>query len=112
MAEPGSQAVPPAPRTVDALVEALADIDPWRLVAMGAPRDEYAPEARHLLGRGRPITPADVVDTFAYFARGVDADGVAVREEAAPELRVGAEDARRIADAANVLLHAEREADR
>lgn len=58
----------------------FADLDPWGLVAIGAPRDEYTPEVDALLELGRPVTPDEVQATFTRLAQpvsDVDAFGLA-----------------------------------
>lgn len=45
------------------LLELLADVDPWWLIDMGAPRDEYAPEVADLLRLPR-VTPESVLAVF------------------------------------------------
>lgn len=58
----------------------FADLDPWGLVAIGAPRDEYTPEVDALLALTRPVTPDEVQATFTRMAQpvsDVDAFGLA-----------------------------------
>lgn len=58
----------------------FADLDPWGLIAAGAPRDEYTPEVDALLALGRPVTPDEVQATFTRMAQPVsevDAFGLA-----------------------------------
>lgn len=52
--------------------ELFADLDPWQLVAAGAPRDEYTPEVDALLDLERPVTPDEVQATFTRMAQPVD----------------------------------------
>lgn len=51
-----------------ALLHLFAEVDPWELISIGAPRDEYSPEVHDLMGRNHPITADDVLETFRRFA--------------------------------------------
>lgn len=62
-----------SPRVIQ-MAQIIAEQDPMRLIAMGCPEDEYAPEAEMLntleLLHGH-ITPQDIVDVFAYWFESV-----------------------------------------
>lgn len=50
--------------TRDAMIEILAQADPLGLVAAGAPRDEYAPEADAILALEGRVTLTEITTVF------------------------------------------------
>lgn len=79
-----------------AMLDLFATVDPWGLVAMGAPREEYSPEVDHLLSLGRVVSAEDVAATFRHFAGVVPtASAPAEFQGRAPEC--SDDDARRLA---------------
>ena len=87
---------------VQALLALFAEVDPWDLVAMGAPLDEYLPEVQDLLSTGQPITIHHVVDTFGRFAAPTDADVHAPDEKPNELMTVSNADAQRLAEGFNL----------
>lgn len=80
-----------------ALLRLFADVDPWELIAIGAPRDEYSPEVHDLMGC-RTISADDVLETFRRFALVKGRDGKLLDPQPDPIMPVSRADAQRLAD--------------
>lgn len=81
-----------------ALLRLFADVDPWELILIGAPRDEYSPEVHDLMRYSRAISADDVLETFRRFALVKGRDGKLLDPQPAPIMPVSRADAQRLAD--------------
>lgn len=50
-----------------ALLDLFASVDPVRLIASGAPRDEYGPEVGDVLRRRPPMTADRITSVFLHW---------------------------------------------
>lgn len=69
-----------------AMLRLFARVDPWGLLAAGAPADEYAPEVDRLMDLDRAVTADDVRGVFFECAAPAD---LSVSEDDALELADG-----------------------
>ncbi|WP_040634018.1 hypothetical protein [Mobilicoccus pelagius] len=78
-----------------AMMELFAQVDPWGLVEMGAPRDEYVSEVDDLLDHPGP-SARDVLEVFNRWGTVVGEDPGPAEYGAHPGIRE--DDARRLAE--------------
>lgn len=88
-----------------ALLRLFAEVDPWGLVKIGAPWDEYWPEVLDILGRDHAITADDVLETFRRFATVTGRDGKLLDPQPAENMPVSQADAQRLAEGIAHLRH-------
>lgn len=87
-----------------ALLRLFAEVDPWGLIAIGAPWDEYWSEVQAIMGRNH-VTADDVMETFRRFAMVTGRDGRLLDPQPDENMPVSQADAQRLADGITRLRH-------